>query len=389
MATRISSAVPRARGMMLAAVSRPAAVGLQQRWLSLSASRQTSHVITFSKSVSPEIKDELQKIRDEIILPTYLAPEQQKMIYNPKYEKKLQKNPITMEIDGEVVNFGYRDRMAMPNTQVLMRHVAKGMKTPADFNNLSALLEGVVKQAHRKLHKDVLEKFVVQAQYSGCMKVIMDCVTNAKKTGFKPNTPRLIDTLVTAIQRDAIDSGFSMKKTEQARRRIQTVLEILEVNELEKVRRNTKTTGPTIVLHRDPTTLAARLHMAAAMAAKHYDGKDLDGSVTKYAEELVQLWPEGKGLGNLYPAEYYKRNELMRHLAFRPRFFGVAAAIANGFLLAAEVVTAPELASQLRTRGATVKAEAEALLATAAGDNSRSTELFNKLFGEQKEAVKA
>ncbi|KAK3942434.1 hypothetical protein QBC46DRAFT_309465 [Diplogelasinospora grovesii] len=360
--------------------------GLQRRCLSSSTPRQAVHVVTFTKSASPELQEILDTIREKIILPSYLPEDQRKRLYNHKYKKQLQVDPITLEIDGQLHKFKYVDMMRdLPNTHDVVTRALNAMKTPSDFANLPRLLEGVCSQAHRKLNGSLYPKMVRRAAMADCLTVVIDCAKQVKRTGFKLDSSETINELLVWIQKGAIDSNWDKKTTQKALKRTQQILDLLEEDENHQPKEEVAVSRA-FPFYRDPQMLAARLHMAAALAVKHHGGKDLDGGlVAKYAQELVQLWPEETGLLELHPTiAYADSREGMRYLLERNGFVWYASPILSGLRMAAQVVE-PELAQQLKKRAAAVGDELQTALAVARKSHStqRGVALYNKLFNPQ------
>ncbi|KAK3332468.1 hypothetical protein B0T19DRAFT_415750 [Cercophora scortea] len=391
MSSRASLKSLRAGKNALETLSLP--VGLTQRRCLSSTAPQASSVINFRTNKNPELKEVLSTIREKIILPAYLPADQQAKIYNANYKQKLLDDPITMEVDGEEVRFGYVDRYKLPNTKKAVVSALNAMKTPTDFLNLPTLLEGL-RLAHRKVSYDLHEKMIRRACVNGCIAVILECVKQVKRTGFTLETSQAINELLVWIQKEALDSDWDKKETERALRRTQSVLEMLEADPLHQPAKDPKLKAlRRFPFYRDPQILAARLHMAAALAVKHQAGHDADGKVAKYAQELVRLWPKEAGLLELHPEEAYARQHdtEMRYLLNRNAFLWFASPVLNGLRLAAQVVE-PALAKELLERAANVEKQVQSALAQQAATEGgaaggRGLNLYNELCGPQASAA--
>ncbi len=340
-----------------------------------------ANIITFNESVSnPELKELLDTFREKLVLPTYLPEEQRKKIYNPKLKQILQNDPVTLEIDEVVHKFRHVDRMSLPNCNDLVKSVLKSMKTPADIQNLPPLLEGC-KRAPRKVTERHYPSMIRLASKLNSLNVILDMVKAVDRTGFKLNSSEKIDELFVWIQYDAIASGWDKAKTERALKRTQLVLNLLEA---EKAHRPKPDHAGRFPFHRDPQFLAARLHMAAVQAVHHQERKDVGGKVAKFADELVKLWPEGKGLLDLQPDESYRERTKMSYYVNRNRYLLSAAPVLNGLTLAAQVVD-PGLAMQLQNRADAVDAEIKVALAQPQERASIGQKVYNQLFNPEAE----
>ncbi|KAJ4292261.1 hypothetical protein N0V88_005892 [Collariella sp. IMI 366227] len=314
-------------------------------------------IITFGETSSPELSALLNNFRDKVILPTYLAREQRKKIYNPDLKQILQNDPVTMEIDGVVHKFHYINQVEdLPNTNRTLWTAVSLMKTPADFRNLGPLLEGV-ERAQRKVLPGFWSKLIRHAGQHGAISVLLECIKVPDRTGFRLNTHEVLAELLFVLQHQAINSGFDEATTKNALRQIQLVLNLIESNKAhwpQKLSRGAKLAYP---LHRDPQMLAAKLHMAAARAVYHKDGKDEDGKVSDLAEQLIALWPENTGLLDLQSADAARfRYEGLRYLANYNQYLRMISPLLNGLNLAVPLVD-PALGMQLQNRADAVDNE--------------------------------
>ncbi|KAH6627762.1 hypothetical protein F5144DRAFT_593926 [Chaetomium tenue] len=365
-------------------------IAAQHRCLSASPALRAAHILSFGESSNPKLAELLDHYRTMVILPTYLAPEQRRKIYKEKLKHILQNDPITMEIDGVVHKFRYRSRVRdLPSSRDTLKEAFKLISTPADLHNIPPLLAGVVRAGH-KLDPWQYSIFLRRAAELKQVQLIMDCIRAVERTGFKLNNSRIINELLVYLQQPAIISGWDEAKTKTALKQVRLVLNILESDESHLPKGKDVGAFP---FYRDPQVLASRLHMAAARAVYLKGDKDDDGQVAKYAQELVTLWPEDKGLLDLQPDESYQKNGPMRYILDRNSFLFYAAPVLNGLALAARVVD-PDLAKQLQNRAGAVKAEVQTALGSLEQSEGRGITLYNAIFnpqeqGEQKAEEKA
>jgi hypothetical protein len=284
-----------------------------------------------------------------------------------------------MEIDGEVLKFYYTNLMNdIPNTRNIVFEAVNRMKTPEDWENLPRLLEGVCVHAGRKLKHFDYPKLIRKAAFQGQLRVIFACVREVKRTGFKLSSSETVNELLVWVQKEAIESGWDKAATEQALAWTERVVESLEDEKHHPTRKSGEVDLKAFPLFRDPQVLAARLHMAAALATKHNGGEDVDGKVTKYVKELISLWPEGKGLMELHPKEAYEERKELRYLQNENGFLWYAAPILSGFKMAAEVVD-PVLAEQLKRRIEPLEKEVEKAWNAGEGSAGKGRDIYTKL----------
>jgi len=308
-------------------------------------------IISFNDA-SPTIKPLLDTVRDKIILPQYLPKDQRKKMYSPKFKALLDRDPFVLEIDGEVHKFPHQDMRMLPNTNKSIIAVINAMKTRADFQLLPRLLEGVCVQAGRNVDRAVFCKAIRSASYADAIPVIIDCIKRVKSTGLRLDIHETSAQLFTAIQEHALKHGWTKEATETALGWSQQALDIIETEELHKPMqpRNSAPVRMGFPTFRDPLFLAARLHLAAALAVKHHKGRDTDRAVKRYAEQLVKLWPKPKGLLNMYDEDAMGRKEGGAYLLKSQNYLCHAAPIYSGLMLAQVVLGDTPLSKALAER---------------------------------------
>lgn len=288
-----------------------------------------------------------------------------------------------MEIDGVIHKFRYVDRMHLPAAMDLVRDAVKLIKTRGDFDNVPKVLEGLL-HAHRSVQPWVFAHLIRKAEELDRLDVIVNSVKAVKRTGFKLSHAEIINELLVAIQLRATRAGFDKKKTEHALKQTQNVVGTLESDkELHHDRRG----ALKHVFYLDPLVLAARLHMAAALAVHHNGGKDVDRKVTEYASQLMYIWKEGKGALDVYEGAEYQGRDKARYLMNQNNFLWHVSPVLNGLNLAAQVVD-PGLAMQLRNRADAVDAEIrDAFQSDKRRPGGRGEKMYNWIFNPEEAQV--
>ncbi|KAK5654184.1 hypothetical protein OQA88_7615 [Cercophora sp. LCS_1] len=361
-----------------------------RRCLSTTQARSNGEVITFNRESSPELKSILEEIREKIILPTYLSPDQRKKIYNPKHKARLERDPITIEIDGKIHEFRYTNMVTdLPNTRKLVSKALLEMKTSTDYKNIPHLLEGLCVRARRKLPDAYFTKMVRIACMNGHSGMIVEMLKLPKRTGFQLTTHETIAELLTWLQYPAVEKGWEEKATLKAYNRVNLVLELLET---ENLHTNKYARHPSEHLafpfYRDPQFLAARLHLAAAQAVHsapetEKEKKEQEAKVkevTAHAQQLLKLWPKNAGVLDLHPAEAHADKNALKYQMMRSTFVWHVSPVLNGLRLAQKVV-GPQLAKQLEARAKKVEQELNDAVAQIQAEG-RGRALYQKLFGE-------
>ncbi|KAI0455650.1 hypothetical protein F5B21DRAFT_471113 [Xylaria acuta] len=352
-----------------------------QQHRSFTCTPQRSADIThFTPTSSPALDSLLDDIRTKIILPSYLPMAQRKKIYSPKWEKKLQADPITIEIDGEVLKFRYRDPLThLPSTLKSVLAAIDQFETPADFANLKPLLAGVT-YAGRRLRPSFYAKTVRVVGSKGHIYDIIDCARSVRRTGYKFDTSEKVNEVLHFVQMKARDADWDEAQTRQALRWAEMVVEMLHEEDHQPKRHKDQPVLPgELPLNRDPMVLAAPLHLAAVLAAQHEAGEEVLDKVHKLARDVVALWPEDKKLREVQPAELYAFPGKMGYLLAPNKFISLAAPLLHGLDTAIKVVD-PELAGRLRTRRDTLAAEIQEARGALTSQDLRGEIVYRKFY---------
>ncbi|KAI0506772.1 hypothetical protein F5B22DRAFT_650420 [Xylaria bambusicola] len=350
----VLSAVCAGNGAFQAAARRVA--GQQQRSFTSTPLRNAS-ITHFTPASSPELDRLLSDIRSNIILPSYLPEEQRKKIYSTKWQKRLKADPIVIDIDGEIIKFRYKNPLTdLPNTRKSVMTAITKFKTAADFANLKPLLEGIY-YTGRKLQHGNYAKILRVTCAKGHVYDMIDCARSVRRTGYKIDSSEKVNELLHYVQLKARDAEWDEAETRQALRWADMVVEMLydEAHQPKHPKDQPSLPGE-IPLNRDPMVLAAQLHLAAVLASRYEVGEEILDKVHKLAQDIVLLWPEGKKLKELQPAELYQYGGRYAYLVYADKFVSLATPLLHGLETAAKVVK-PELASQLQARCDTLRAE--------------------------------
>ncbi|KAI8952879.1 hypothetical protein F4801DRAFT_191235 [Xylaria longipes] len=338
----------------------------QQHRSFTSTPQRSADITQFTPTSSPALDSLLNDIRTKIILPYYLPMSQRKKIYSPKWEKKLQADPIIIEIDGEVLKFRYQNILTdIPSARKSLVDAVRQFETPADFANLKPLLEGIA-HTGRKLKPSVYAHVARIVGEKGHVYDIIDCARSTRRTGYKFDTSEKVNEVLHCLQMKARDADWDEAQTRQALRWAEMVVEMLHEEAHQPRRPKNKPLLPgELPLNRDPMVLAAPLHLAAVLAAQHEAGEEVLDKVHKLARDIVALWPEGKKLKEVQPAELYADSDKMGYLTRPNKFIVFATPLLHGLDTAIKVVE-PELAGQLRTRRDTLAIEIQVARKTLA-----------------------
>ncbi|KAI1766336.1 hypothetical protein GGR53DRAFT_464404 [Hypoxylon sp. FL1150] len=355
--------------------------GSTQRTFSCSTRRNAS-IAHFTPTSSKQLDDLLSMIRHKIILPSYLPTEQRKKIFSPKYEKKLQSDPIIIEIDGEILKFRYQNLFTdVPQTRRSVVTAVSQFETPADFANLRPLLEGVA-GAGRKFPHSYYAKILRVVGAKGYVYEMIECARGVARTGYRLDSSEKANELLHFVQMKAVNSEWDEAQTAKALRWAEMVLELLQEEAHQPRRRkHDPVLEGELPLYRDPIALLAPLHLAAVLVAKHGAEGEAAEKLTKYARDVVRLWPEGRKLTEVQPKELYEEHDKMGYLLEPNKFVTLAAPLLYGLETAAGVAE-PELAKELQSRRDILAAEVREARTAVAQKNpeGRGEGVYRQLF---------
>ncbi|KAK6067861.1 hypothetical protein SCUP234_09377 [Seiridium cupressi] len=353
------------------------------RSFSSTAHRNATQITHFTPTSSPELDTTLSTIREKIILPSYLTLAQRKKILSPKWAKKLQADPITIEIDGEIFKFRYMNPLSgeIPNTRKAVVDAIEKFdgESDEDFKNLRPLLEGIYKTG-RRMDDDFYTKVLRIVGSKGRTFELVELARGCKKTGFKLNTSEKVNEVLHFIQMSALESGWNKSQTEQALRWAEVVVEMTE----DKAHAPLAKSEGYLPLSRDPQVLMAPLHLVAALVVKSgASDEKLVAKANKLASTIVKLWPAGQGLKKLHSLRSYVDKYQMRYLLEPNKFVALTSPLLHGLKLASQVVTEPGLAAELQARAEALQSEITGAIdgGVKNGRNRRSSIVQEKFFG--------
>ncbi|KAI0014106.1 hypothetical protein F4779DRAFT_560742 [Xylariaceae sp. FL0662B] len=357
-------------------------IARQHRTFTSTAQRNAS-IARFTPTSTTELDNLLDTIREKIILPSYLPIGQRKKIYSPKYEKKLQSDPIIIEIDQEIFKFRHLNPFNgdIPEARRSVMSAIQQFETPEDFANLRPLLEGVAHTGYN-LDPSFYCKIVRVVGRKGHIHDLIECARGVRRTNLKLDSSEKANEVMHWVQMKAIESQWDEEETRQALRWAEMVIDMLQSDEHQPARR--KDEAPIqgeLPLSRDPMVLLAPLHLAAALVSKYEPKEEIVEQLNKHANDIVRLWPEGKKLTEVQPKELYEKEHGMGYLRDLNKFVTLAAPLMYGLETAVKVVE-PPLASQLQSRLDLLAAEVQEARRAISMKPGRGEAVYRQLYGE-------
>ncbi|KAI1432923.1 hypothetical protein GGR50DRAFT_671454 [Xylaria sp. CBS 124048] len=337
-------------------------IARQQQRTFTSSHRRNAQISHFTPASSAALDKLLAEISTKIILPSYLPEAQRKKIYSAKYEAALRSDPITIELDNEIIKFRYQNVLKdIPNTEKSLVSAISQFETDADFLNLKPLLEGL-SHAGRAISDAVYAKIIRLTGNKGHIFQIIECALNVRRTAVKLDTSEKVNEVLHHVQMKACDAEFDEDVTKKAMRWAEMVVDML-YEEQHQPRLSLTGAGPLPgekALNCDPMVLIAPLHLAAVLAGRH-GAKEYMVKLRKYARSIVAYWPAGTKMMELQPAKLYEKQNKLAYLRAPNKFVTIATPLLHGLETAAEVLETedPELASELQSRSSILSMEIE------------------------------
>jgi len=216
--------------------------------------------------------------------PAYLQKSERRTIFGLKYRQMLKDNPQTATVGDEDIPLQWIDRRNdIPNrTKLLGRTIdlmAQG--EGKDWQNLPALMTGL-KGSKAVPDEQTMSMIVRKAVRAGRVGVIVQCLQQSEHTGVTLKREEVLEKVIWGLHDVAQMNDWSEEAVQKALKSAKQVSLMLEMEEHG---------GGRFMRKRDPRTrpevVGVFLELAAVYAYKHQDGKDVDGSVSVYAERLM------------------------------------------------------------------------------------------------------
>lgn len=186
-----------------------------------------------------------------------------------------------MEIGGEEIRLKHINMTKdVPNQRKAVRKALGLMKEKKDWDNFPLLLEGL-HSAGRVTDDVALELFVRMASMAGRQDAVLESVRRVSKTGLRINTRQIAKMVVWWIQYRALANDFSHADTKKSLSMAEQIAILME---------DDAHAGGRVTDSEDPRTspeVIGFLLELSALNAKHQGGKDENGSVEKYAKNLL------------------------------------------------------------------------------------------------------
>ncbi|KAI1021656.1 hypothetical protein LB504_012895 [Fusarium proliferatum] len=199
---------------------------VQYRRFSISSARSFSAV--FAETKNPQLNEILTEIQEKIILPAHLPEKARKLVFDPKKSDYIQRNPVTIEVDGLEHTFKTIDRFnGIPNSMKAFAEATKLMKTKEEWDNISTLLAGY-KKAGIKLKRWHADAVTRRAGHNRQPYVVIECAQQVEKTGLSLQRDSTVILLLGSINRKIISPKGEESETQQALKWNKMVWDIIQ-----------------------------------------------------------------------------------------------------------------------------------------------------------------
>lgn len=240
---------------------------------------------TFSEASNAELNDVLATLREKHFIPAYLRKQERKMIFKQEFKQYLQDNPQTVYLGGEEIQLQWIDaKNDIPARKGLVNQAIDLMAAgeSAEWQNLPKLLQALNEGVKKPATPAQMEKIVRKAIQSGKFGFVLQCLTQAEKTGMSLKDERVLQSVISGLHEMAEGSEWSEETTGRALRdahQISLLLEREEHGNGAKLASNDPRTRPEV--------LGVFLELAAVYAYKFEGAQDKQGLVKAYAGRLL------------------------------------------------------------------------------------------------------
>lgn len=251
-----------------------------------STTTRSAHAIPkFTETSNEELDDVLASMRNKHFVPAALTPAQRRLIFGDKNREEMTKHPRTIEIAGEPIELKWMDRRKeIPNRTKLFRSAIRLMTEDGSreaWGNLLQILVGL-KRSGVEITDIEVTRILRAALQTGHFGAILSCLRRGDETGITLQRPEVLDAILLGLRRHAQKDEWGQENIDRAIKEGRDVAQLLE-SEMHgggKVMREND-------LRRDPRVIGVFLELSAMFAARHQDGKDVDGRVRAYSERLL------------------------------------------------------------------------------------------------------
>ncbi|PHH78047.1 hypothetical protein CDD82_3248 [Ophiocordyceps australis] len=271
----------------------------------------------FSETGHQRLDEQLTRIQDTIIMPAYLPAKQRKMVFNPRFASQLQKDPLSIEIDGIDYRFRALDRFKdVPNSKNALTDALNLMAEAGNFKNLPTLLSGyrkagIVINPHQK------SKITRRVVEDGNVSAIVECAIHTDKTGYTITRMEDLLRMLLSLNQRIVASGWSL---EEATRAVKTRNNIMEL--LERPEHNCKHSlrSDYKLQLRMPVMLLMMFSKVSFIKAKKEAGQDVSTDMKEVQQDIVRL----KTLWDFCMAKVWEVWDIPDYIELAPdRYFDV------------------------------------------------------------------
>lgn len=245
----------------------------------------------FAETKNPQLNEILTEIQEKIILPAHLPEKARKLVFNPDKSDYIQRNPVTIEVDGLEHTFKTIDRFHdVPNSMKAFAEATKLMKTKEEWDNISTLLAGY-KKAGIKLKRWHADAVTRRAGHHGQPYVVIECAQQVEKTGLSLQRDCTVILLLASINRKIISPKGEESETQQALKWNKMVWDIIQRPE-----HLAKNTPPRRQPHMNPVIRGMILFsQASAVKEQQAAGAPVDDLIRELrdnVEFITSAWAE-------------------------------------------------------------------------------------------------
>ncbi|KAI4952827.1 hypothetical protein J4E91_003301 [Alternaria rosae] len=247
--------------------------------------RTSGALPNFLPPSSPELSTLLSTFNSQVLLPSHLTKEQEKLVYSQESRAKLEAEPIEITLGEVTLPLEHIDRNKLPNRFKRLKAIVNRSETKEDWENVVRCLEGF-QEAGIKIHWQWQELVVRKLNLAGMQHLVLKALQRAKQTGIKLSNYGVLRQVLRTVHDKAAMADWAQDDTIKAHKLAKQVVELMEDGEHCGGKR------PHVAMDKfaegdyrgRPSVVALPTEMAAGLADKYGGDKE---EVKKLSNRLV------------------------------------------------------------------------------------------------------
>lgn len=221
----------------------------------------------FLEASNPELTTLLQALNSQVLLPSHLTKEQQKLVYRQENKAKLEAEPVEITLGDVTLALEHLDRNRLPNRWDTVRTIVSQSETREDWENVVRMLEGF-ENAGISVNAGKQSFIVRRMNLHGMQHLVLKALQRAKATGLRMRERNLVLQVLRCVYDRPALSDWDEDETKKAFRMAKQVGELLEDPEHCGIHARQGASSERDY-RGDPAVIAVPTALAAVLALRH------------------------------------------------------------------------------------------------------------------------